>query len=144
MTRPIFNTRRSIMVERVQSAGPLSAEAGRWIGRCKRCRRTHKLEGRIVQGYGDRFTGGYFIEEIGTGNLYLTDALGSNPYEVAVPCPDQDTATFRAGDHWCRLRRVIEGTKNSKHVCGARCTNATGPNCDCRCKGQNHGSGLGA
>lgn len=24
--------------------------------------------------------------------------------------------------------------------CGARCMNATGPNCDCRCKGKNHGA----
>jgi hypothetical protein len=25
------------------------------------------------------------------------------------------------------------------HVCDARCTNATGPNCECSCGGKNHG-----
>ena len=28
------------------------------------------------------------------------------------------------------------------HVCGAKCTHATGPICDCCCGGKNHGSGV--
>lgn len=45
------------------------------------------------------------------------------------------------GDHRAALRLVHEGRKASKHECGARCTSATGPQCDCRCRGANHGSG---
>lgn len=33
----------------------------------------------------------------------------------------------------------VEGHYSEKHVCGARCVNATGPNCDCQCGGENHG-----
>lgn len=29
-----------------------------------------------------------------------------------------------------------------RSVCDARCTNASGPSCDCKCNGKNHGSGL--
>lgn len=27
----------------------------------------------------------------------------------------------------------------SEHVCDARCSSATGPNCECQCGGRNHG-----
>lgn len=27
------------------------------------------------------------------------------------------------------------------HECGARCVNATGPACSCKCRGKNHGRG---
>lgn len=29
----------------------------------------------------------------------------------------------------------------TEHVCDARCTSATGPNCECSCGGKNHGAG---
>lgn len=34
-----------------------------------------------------------------------------------------------------------ESTFNSKprHECGPKCTSATGPNCECKCEGLNHG-----
>ena len=34
--------------------------------------------------------------------------------------------------------------RESDHVCDARCTNATGPNCECSCKGKNHGKSYAA
>lgn len=39
----------------------------------------------------------------------------------------------------------VEGDRLAKPethcACDARCTHATGPNCDCRCGGENHGTG---
>lgn len=130
MSYPIVNTRKTVTYERVGKAGRLSEQDGRWIGRCKRCGASHKLEGRVMQGWNRSDSGNsdYVIQESGTGAIYTAQS----PFEVVVPC----------GDHWCRVQRVTEGTKNSKHECGARCTSATGPNCDCRCRGKNHGSNL--
>jgi hypothetical protein len=34
---------------------------------------------------------------------------------------------------------AVAGTYNPKEKCGAKCHNAKGPNCDCSCKGENHG-----
>lgn len=34
---------------------------------------------------------------------------------------------------------AIEGTYNPNVKCGAKCRNATGPNCECSCAGENHG-----
>lgn len=101
----------------------------RWIGRCKRCGATHALEGQGGAGVtskGDSIA----IVIANDGRIFNVGDLGTNPYKVTIRC----------GDHWCNLARVVEGTKGSKHECGARCTNATGPNCDCKCKGRNHGS----
>lgn len=75
-----------------------------------------------------------YVIRTASGLLYTTAAQGGAIDTVHVPCKD----------HWSLLRLVSEGRKKSKHECGARCTNATGPNCDCKCKGKNHGSGLGA
>ena len=102
----------------------------RWIGRCKRCGRTHKLEGVMHLGrpVSSPIQREYVVVDP-EDRAWTTAALGSDVSAVAVPC----------GDHRCIVRRVVEGSKRSKHECGARCTNATGPNCDCRCRGQNHG-----
>lgn len=125
MSIPIINVTAHVpsSVEWTKAYPTLSTETHRWIGRCKKCGQTRKLEGRLLSA-----SKGTVIET--DHGLYMVGDLGSNPYKVWVPC----------NGHWCLLHRVTEGTKKSKHECGARCTNATGPNCDCRCKGRNHGS----
>jgi len=35
----------------------------------------------------------------------------------------------------------INGHYSAEHVCDSRCMNATGPNCECGCGGENHGRG---
>ncbi len=99
----------------------------RWIGRCKRCGKTSKLEGTLHLGQATGHAD-YVVVDDG-GLAWTTAAMGSDVSVVSGPC----------GDHRVSLHRVVEGTKRSKHECGARCTSATGPNCDCRCRGQNHG-----
>jgi hypothetical protein len=39
---------------------------------------------------------------------------------------------------------VVTGRTNPDRKCDARCTNATGHNCECACGGKNHGAGHGA
>ena len=117
------------------------AAESRWIGRCKRCGATHRLEGVVAMGHrGGRSTLGItptgtairgdYVIKADDGRVFMSADQGTNPTKVVVPC----------GDHFCTLTRVREGTKRSKHECGARCTSATGPQCDCRCKGKNHGA----
>jgi hypothetical protein len=38
-----------------------------------------------------------------------------------------------------RVEQILAVVSNVK--CGARCTNAVGPSCDCSCGGANHSSG---
>lgn len=115
--------------DRIDSKNVANLGDARWIGRCKKCGQTHKLEGRLTvasrPGLSD------YVIATHDGPVYTMGSMGSDASHVPVRC----------GDHWCTLKRVTEGTKHSKHECGARCTNATGPNCDCKCKGKNHGSG---
>lgn len=109
-------------------ASPSSRPTHRWIGRCRRCDAEHRVEGRIASAYASPGHHDSVVRAT-DGRLLTTSAQGTDPTLIWVPC----------GDHHCLLRRVHEGTKRSKHQCGARCTNATGPSCDCRCKGENHG-----
>ena len=35
---------------------------------------------------------------------------------------------------------VVKGTYSDRQECGPRCQSATGPSCECRCAGANHGA----
>lgn len=102
----------------------------RFIGRCKACGKAHKIEGVVFQAPDARTNAAFFVVLSTDDRVYAAADLGTNPYKVTVRC----------GDHWIALRRVVEGKKNSKHECNAKCMASTGPSCDCRCKGANHGS----
>jgi hypothetical protein len=39
------------------------------------------------------------------------------------------------------MRAVAVKGKLGTQECGDRCTSATGPACECKCKGENHGGG---
>ena len=47
---------------------------------------------------------------------------------------------LRCGCGALATARVLRVTIKPDHRCGARCTSATGANCDCSCAGKNHGS----
>lgn len=108
-----------------RSAGP----AWRWVGRCRHCRASVKVEGEpVTDAKGDAAVVG------ADGLLYTTRTL--NGHEAVL--------TGCGGcDRWVIVRKVRDGGKpdSRRHKCNAVCTNATGPNCDCRCRGENHGSG---
>lgn len=46
--------------------------------------------------------------------------------------------THAACGSWVTGAKEIKA-RNTDHECGAKCTSATGPNCDCTCAGQRHG-----
>jgi hypothetical protein len=126
-TGALRSANRGTSYDGLSSAGSALAGQHRLIGRCKKCGKTSKLEGEILiaraPGIHD------YVVRDQYGILWTTAEHGSSTTKVWAPC----------GDHHLALLRVTEGRKASKHECGARCTSATGPNCDCRCRGQNHG-----
>jgi hypothetical protein len=66
---------------------------------------------------------------------YNTYGLGwyNHPAKIITwPCPSCGRPA--------KLSRMAI-TYNEKTKCGARCRNATGPNCECSCRGVNHGRG---
>lgn len=64
------------------------------------------------------------------------------PVEVANLTSGQRMAYLVKHSCGAYLRGVIITGKHSDRIeCGARCTSATGPACECRCSGANHGIG---
>jgi hypothetical protein len=110
-----------------REAGP----ARRWIGRC-RCGTPVKLDG--VPLYDEQGNAAVLGSD---GHVYTTRVM--NTHEIVLVW---HRCTAAAG-RWALARPVFDGGKqfSKRHACGARCTNATGPACDCRCRGLNHGSG---
>lgn len=137
-----------IQYDRIEERPVTSPRAGkvhRWIGRCKACGgTTHRIEGELLSAHApeQRYAQGPragstraahwdYIVRATDGQIYTMDSNGTDMVKLPIRC---------SGTHWCRLQRVYEGRKQSKHECGARCRNATGPSCDCKCRGQHHGS----
>jgi hypothetical protein len=61
-------------------------------------------------------------------------------YECCGQICTRDSATYTegtVGGHEYALRNVT----GYKPICDGKCTGATGPNCDCICGGENHGTG---
>jgi hypothetical protein len=113
------------LVSRVRVIVAILLVVGRWIGRCKGCGATAKVDGRVARADGPEVA----VVAV-DGTVYSTRVIGDASL-ILKQC---------ACARYVLLRKVTEGNKNSKHTCGARCTSSTGPNCDCRCKGANHGS----
>lgn len=135
MTITTINTARTYELGRTFSFLPNGSQVYsdgvtyRWIGKCKRCSARHKLEGALASAHRGS-----------QGSTVIVTPEGA--YDVGCLGSDTSHVTIRCGDHWVNLWRVREGRKHSKHECNARCLASTGPNCDCRCKGANHGSSL--
>lgn len=111
----------------LRAAGP----AKRWVGRCKGCGSAVKLEGTPM------YDAGNGAAVLGSdGMLYTTRVL--NTHEMVLV-----SHNCQRDGRWVFVRPVVDGGRpeSKRHSCGARCTNATGPNCDCKCRGSNHGAG---
>lgn len=106
-----------------------STIAYRWVGACKACRKARRVEGVLAIGRKDSRDEQIVVS--GTSG-YRTAEHGSNPTVLFVSC---------ACSQRVKLERVYDAVKPGKarHECGARCQNSTGPACECRCKGANHG-----
>ncbi len=113
----------------------LDGAARRWIGRCK-CGTSRKLEGTVVGARAASVTNDMCVDRavLGfDGKLYTTRVYFEAGL-VLARCSNLTCSRF------VHVKLVTEGSKASKHTCGARCVNATGPMCDCKCRGANHGS----
>lgn len=101
----------------------------RWVGRCKTCRAGHRVDGALARGV--RRGAEDQIAISGT-RCYLTAERGSNPTALFISCCGQRV----------KLQRVYDDAKPNKprHECNAKCLASTGPACECKCKGANHGA----
>lgn len=88
------------------------APVNRWYYRCRLCLSVFAVEQELAPFNAGR--GIYQVGQCGACKGWL-DSLGRVERDRLVQ------------DHY-------------RSVCDARCTNASGPNCDCRCGGHNHGS----
>lgn len=55
--------------------------------------------------------------------------------------PHNEHTKCRLCGGYVSVRQVV-GHLAPEVKCGAKCRNATGPNCDCACAGKNHGAGF--
>lgn len=70
---------------------------------------------------------------------YRVDWQGLAPWVLSVA----DGTGLRCVQEDCnrQLRAfVVQGRYSDKIECGPRCQSATGPSCECRCRGENHGA----
>lgn len=108
----------------------------RWVGRCKGCRGAHRVDG--VQARGMR---GHHAEQvvISGGRVYRTTEQGSNATAMVIACSS-------CKDRSVKLSRVFDDARpnRARHECNAKCLASTGPACECRCRGANHGSSAAA
>jgi hypothetical protein len=101
----------------------------RFLGKCRRCKKLHKVEGVMeVEKHYPKMRGrlGAHRVEVWKGKWVLT---------VRCECRD-GTVT---NDHTLVQLDKVFSTGNVDHECSARCVNATGPACSCKCRGKNHG-----
>lgn len=106
--------------------------AHRWVGRCKTCRKGHSVAGSLARG---RYRN---IDEtvVVTGQqCYRTAGHGTDPTVLFISCCDARV----------KLAHVVDTAKpnRARHECNAKCLASTGPNCQCKCKGANHGASYG-
>lgn len=99
--------------------------ARRWVGRCKTCRKAHRVDGVLARG---RFGGCDHDIAISGERAFCTADQGAKVY---VACCGARV----------RLERVYDDHKPNRprHECNAKCLASTGPACECKCRGANHG-----
>lgn len=82
---------------------------------------------------GRRYVTDYTVVRVDGSTLVTRDRVAVHSrYGVCPSCGEQAVKGT-----------TVRGTYSDKE-CDARCESATGPSCECRCKGENHGAGHGA
>lgn len=103
------------------------ANETRFVGKCPRCKTFHKVEGVLIKDpiYKTQVICGTHRADLWKGKWVVS---------VECTCIDRTTNSHRQ----VQLSKVFAAFE-STHECGARCINATGPSCECACRGKNHG-----
>jgi hypothetical protein len=89
----------------------------RYVARCPRCKTGH-AEDIASDGYASEF-------------LYLTSVRGGG-HQAHRSCRSCGCGLY--------VWRRVSGRYSDARKCDARCTGATGPDCECQCGGHNHGA----
>ena len=94
-----------------------------YIGKCKAkgCRHALRTNYSDIQ---DLTTEQYKAGDFDRARGFMI--YGVQPFGI---CPE----------HGAFVLKFMKGHLAPDHECDARCTGATGPNCDCACGGENHG-----
>lgn len=58
---------------------------------------------------------------------------------VRLPCPRGCIAPYTKATPLYIVCKSVQGHVNEAVPCNSKCTSATGPHCECRCGGANHG-----
>jgi hypothetical protein len=103
----------------------------RFIGKCPRCKKLHKVEGSLV--VEPRFK---VTAMVGT----VRADKWKGRWVVSVDCCPRRANDLTGGLNTVQLEKVFAAAVTT-HKCGAKCRNATGPSCECSCKGEHHGEG---
>lgn len=100
----------------------------RYIGKCKACGAITSVQAQLKKIETTKIDGrwGYVTPQ--------GDVLEERGYQLRTPC--------RVCAKPVQLKQV-KGKYNPEVPCNAKCTAAKGPNCECSCKGANHGSAWG-
>lgn len=114
--------------------GAVVPTVGRWIGRCKGCKSAVRVEGVVRELVGPSARARAMFAVVGADGLARVSSCYGDYEVVGAAC---------ACGKWTSLRLVVDGGKSdaARHKCGGICRNAKGPNCDCACRGANHGAG---
>jgi hypothetical protein len=106
-------------------------QAHLYIGRCKSCKRGLRTRAVREMPLRSSYRGDHWVLEAGNAPA-VSDYGGELVLRTACPgCGGY------LGLH--RLRGVLNRAKK----CSAKCTSATGHDCECACGGKNHGSNHG-
>lgn len=115
----------------------------RWIGKCKQCKAAKRAEVRQDIRLRWQYSSPdkmYFSKReyqyacLTPDTKHHVDKMG---HYVTIPCP---SGCQYYGQPMQIVLKRIDGHYNEGIKCGAKCINATGPNCECQCGGENHGA----
>lgn len=123
----------------------------RWIGKCRQCKRAVRVEVQQATmltwqySHPDKMAFSKRMYQYTALTAGATHHMSRQGNYVTVACPTGCTVTYGIKKDYTEPARItckrIEGVYSDSVKCNAKCMNATGPNCECQCAGENHGAG---
>ena len=88
------------------------------------------------------FAGGLEVSHESLVTIHKKEFRAEFPGVVGVRCFGNQKWVAKVGDTVRPVTRMIVFTATEKpHKCGYKCREAKGNQCECECKGRNHGAG---
>lgn len=132
LSLPLEASEGTVVAVAVTGASNRPAFLGNLVGRCKACKRGHCAPDAVRSQLTVHAPKYHRRPQVWDGaisgdRLFVMGPSGA--YLADCPCGQ------RVGLH------AVVGKFSPVHECNAKCLNATGPACECSCKGRNHGRG---